>query len=316
MQTLNKRYCKIILSQYDKNGNIEDKKEFENSLDVRFAYQRYFGNGMHSKGNISICGLSKKTLDRYISFFSEDVEVEKRKTIKIIAGYEDNDKSGCSCIGEILNGTIVNALPTLPPDIWLNCEVINQYEEKLKAKAYNFVGIKTLEEVIKWAVQEIGLTEDKIINRITDREYLNTKYVDFTFEGNKFDFINKISADFNNINSSDKYGGINTYIEDNNVIVDYRNLTLKDRNRLGTPRLVSKDSTELTLIGIPEPMWAGQAVNITTLLNSSVRTGDVLELKSNMIESLNGYYYVFSILYIGEYRGQQWYSQFLCRRLI
>ena len=311
---INKRYCKVIFEKLDEEGNTEDYREFENSLNVKFTYQRFLGNGMHSKGKISICGLTQQAIDLYTSFLSQDVEVTKRKTLKVIAGYEDENKG----IGTILSGSIITAVPTLPPDVWLNCEVINQYEAKLQMNNYSFKGTKTLKEVIDWVATEIGL--NKVENRISNNTtYMNTEYKDFVFEGNKFDLVGRIGAMFYDKlakqNIQDKYNGISTYIEDNSLIVDYQDLMVKDYDRWGTPKIASKDSEELKLVGLPQPMWAGQAVTITTLLNPSVKTGEVIELKNNLIKALNGYYYVFNITYNGEFRGTQWYSQFLCRRL-
>lgn len=314
---LSKRYCKVILEKLDENGNIEDYREIENFLDVKFNYTRFLGNGMHSKGKISVCGLSRKAIDIYTSFYSQDVEVLKRKTITVQAGYSNEDKNK-ETIGTILSGTIVNALPSLPPDVWLNCEVINQYEAKLEKKNYGFKGTKTLDEIVSWAAKITGL---KVDNRLSKNdEYRKTKYSNFNFEGNKFDLVGRIGAIFYDAlakkgSKAQRHNGITTYIEDDTLIVDYQDLLQEEYDRNGTPLVASKDSEQLKLVGLPQPMWAGQAVSITTLLNPSIRTGQVIELKSDLIKALSGYYYVFNITYTGEYKGTNWYSQFLCRRL-
>ena len=153
--------------------------------------------------------------------------------------------------------------------------------------------------------------------RIKNKRYLNATYTNFTFEGNKFDFIGRIGAIFcaSTVNDTDKHNGITTYTEGDTLVADYQDLIQAEYNRKGKPKIVSKNSKELQLVGLPQPMWAGQAVAITTLLNPTIKTGEVIELQSDLIKSLNGYYYVFNITYNGEFRGNQWYSQFLCRRL-
>ena len=217
---LTKRYCKVILEKFDKNGITEDRREFENLLNVKFTYTRYIGNSMHSKGKISICGLTKDAIDTYTAFFSQDVEVAKRKTITVIAGYDDKNYG----YGTIISGTVIEAIPTNPPDVWLNCTVINQYEAKLKKDNYSFKGIKTLKEVLEWASQTLNL---KLDNRLKTKqgetvqeftEYLeDIKYKDFNFEGNKFDFVNKIGSVFyarlsEKDSAGQKHGGILTSI--------------------------------------------------------------------------------------------------------
>ena len=302
MEQLTKRQVSITLEKRDTEDNVEYFATFTNGLDVKFSYTRFLGNGMFGRGKVAVCGLSMDTVSMFTSFWSEDTELAKKKIVKVSAGYEGQK------MGTIIEGSIVSAIPTMPPDIWLNCEVINSYETKFQTFTFSMKGTYTLEQTVNNIAKFLGL-EPKI--EITNKNYLDRTLKNISFIGNKFDLVSQIETMFP-IDENDENGGIIAYIEDKYLVVDYSDLTLNQYNRKGEPILISKATG---LIGIPEPMWAGQAAKITTLLNPAIKTGDVIQLKSDLIPSLNGYYYVFTISYEGQYRGNNWYSSFVCKRL-
>lgn len=302
MDKLTKRQISLTLEKRDTDNTISFSKTYTNGLDVKFSYTRFLGNGMHGRGKISIGGLSQDTLNMFTSFWSEDTELAKKKLIKLEAGYEGQT------MGTIINGSIVSAIPTVPPDIWLNCEVVNSYEIQFETISYTLKGKHTLKELTENIATFLGLNA---IIRVDKQSYLNRTIKDVSFIGNKFELVSTIE-DLFPIKEDDKNGGIIAYIEDNNLVLDYSELEMNQYNRNGEPILISKDTG---MVGVPEPMWAGQAVKVTTLLNPAIRTGDVIQLKSQLIPSLNGYYYVFTISYEGQYRGTNFYSSFVCKRL-
>lgn len=308
-ETLTKRKVSITLEKRDTNNNIEYTATYENGLDVKFSYTRFLGNGMFGRGRVSICGLSMDTIAMFTSFWSEDTELAKKKIVKISAGYEAN---GCeeAKMGTIIEGSIVSAIPTIPPDIWLNCEVVNSYETKFQTFSFSMKGKYTLEKTVENIAQFLKLEPEIRLDK-TDTNYRNRELKNISFIGDKFALVNKIEEMFT-IKKDDKNGGIIAYIEDNKLVIDYSNLELNQYNRDGAPTLIDKAHG---MVGVPEPMWAGQAVKITTLLNPAIKTGDVIQLKSDLIPSLNGYYYVFTISYEGQFRGTNWYSSFVCKRL-
>lgn len=302
MDKLTKRQVSITLEKQDTQGNIEYTATYKDGLDVKFSYTRFLGNGMFGRGRVSICGLSMDQVAMFTSFWSEDTELAKKKIVKVSAGYEGQT------MGTIIEGSIVSAIPTMPPEIWLNCEVINSYETKFQTFSFSMKGKYTLKKTVENIAQFLKL-EPKI--RIDKASYLNRELKNISFIGNKFDLVNTIEDMFP-LKKDDKNGGIVAYIEDNSLIVDYSELEENQYNRNGEPVLIDEDNG---MVGVPEPMWAGQAVKITTLLNPAIKTGDVIQLKSRLIPSLDRYYYVFTISYEGQYRGNNWYSSFVCKRL-
>lgn len=299
---LTKRQVSVTLEKQDTQGNVEYSATFSNNLDVKFSYTRFLGNGMFGRGKVGICGLSMDTVSMFTSFWSEDTELAKRKIVKVSAGYEGQR------MGTILEGSIVSAIPTMPPDIWLNCEVINSYETKFQEFVFAIEGEYSLQETAENIAKFLGL---ELRMEIDKPSYLDRKLKNISFIGDKFRLVSKIEQMFP-IDEKDENGGIIAYIEDKYLVVDYSDLTLNQYNRKGEPILISKATG---MIGVPEPMWAGHAAKITTLLNPTIKTGDVIQLKSELIPSLNGYYYVFTISYEGQFRGTNWYSSFICKRL-
>lgn len=307
-ETLTKRKISVTLEKRNTDNSIEYTATYKNNLDVKFSYTRFLGNGMFGRGKVSICGLSMDQVAMFTSFWSEDTELAKKKIVKVSAGYETPMYSEESTMGTIIEGSIVSAIPTMPPDIWLNCEVVNSYETKFQTFSFSMKGKYTLKKTVENIAQFLKL-EPEI--RVDKSNYLDRELKNISFIGDKFALVNKIEEMFT-IKEDDKNGGIIAYIEDNKLIVDYSNLELNQYNRNGAPVLIDKAHG---MVGVPEPMWAGQAVKITTLLNPAIKTGDVIQLKSDLIPSLNGYYYVFTISYEGQFRGNNWYSSFVCKRL-
>lgn len=305
---LKKRALELTITKYDQNGNIEFQKEFNTygnneSLNVKFNYNKYRGSILYGKGEVSICGLDKKSIEVLTGFLSIQTELEKKRVITVKAGYEQEE------LGLMIDGTIQSALPTMPPTVWLNCEVINNYEQSNDRKNFSTTGNLLFKDYIQAVADTLNIK--KIDNRIKKESYLNRKISKQAKPaGNMFDIVYTISRAFT-VDKKAGFYGIVAYIENETLIVDYANLPADDE-RTKTPILVNKDNG---MIGLPELTSAGKFCNIMTLLNPSIHTGDVIQLESSQIPSANGLFYVKGITHNGEYRGNNWYSIFHCGRV-
>jgi hypothetical protein len=304
---LKKRAIELTITKYDQNGKVEFQKEFNSSRsdicpNVKFNFQKYVGSIMYGQGKISICGLDKKSIEVLTGFLSIDSELNKKRVITLKAGYEGEE------LGLMVDGTIFGALPTIPPDIWLNCDVINNYEQANDKKNFSTSDNLLFTDYIQAVADTLNIK--KIENRIKEPSYLNRKISKQAIKaGSMFNIVYSISDVFA-INNKYPYG-VTAYIENETLIVDYTDLIPNDE-RIQTPILVNKDNG---MIGLPEITNAGQICNITTLLNTSIKTGDVIKMESSQIPSSNGLFYVIGVTYSGEYRGNNWYSVFHCRRV-
>lgn len=299
MNILKNRAIELTIQRIDKD-NTTDLKVFTD-LNVKFSYTKYVGATMYGKGSISICGLDGKTLDKLISFASAGEVLEEKKIIKLKAGYDDK-------LSLIIDGSIMSAMPTMPPDVWLNCEVINSYELQKKHLNLTIEEGLSLQNYSQLVADTIGVSLEM---RIKNSDYLNKKMSGKSFSGNVFQLANSITQAFCFDKTTDKYGKVVAYIEGDTLIVDYSNLSANDE-RTANPILINKDTG---MVGLPEMSMAGKLVNITTLLNPAIKTGDVIKLESEQIKSANALYYVQGITYTGEFRGNAWYSTLTCWRL-
>ena len=71
-------------------------------------------------------------------------------------------------------------------------------------------------------------------------------------------------------------------------------------------------SEESGMVGIPAIDHFGATVKI--FMDNTVKLGDKIQLKSKLIPSANGDYYVYCIQHEGALREQQFYSTLKCRR--
>ena len=294
MAKLPKRQLYVEIEKLDRNGNREFLKTFENSLNVKFNFIKYIGNIMAGDGTVSLCGLDNKTIEALTSIGQYDTEIAKRRIIRVKAGYEGQE------LGLMINGTIKTAMPTVPPDIWLNCGVINNLEAR-ENNNYAFATKEAMKlpDYIKSIADYLNL---KIENRIKDENILSQIVSKQSISGNLFDIVYSIS---------DAAEKITAYIENETLIIDYREEPPEGDERYSNPIEVNKDTG---MVGLPEIFNAGIQANITTLLNTSIKTGNIINLTSSQIPAANGKYYVVGITYTGDYRGNAWYSMFHCRR--
>lgn len=294
---LGKRQLHIEITKYDANGEVELNKKFENTLNAKFNFVKNIGNTAYGDGKVSICGLDKATIETLTGFADRDSELKSRKIIRLKAGYDAKQ------LGLMVNGSIVSALPTLPPDIWLDCIVINNYEERNRVINFTTTQTLTLEDYIKAVADKIGITTEI---RIKDTNILKKQISKQSITGSIFEIVFSIVQV-----CTGSVIGVAAYIENETLVVDYSELPISDE-RIQSPIVINKATG---LIGLPEIFNAGKFANITTLLDTSIKTGNVLKLESEAIPSANGLYYVMGITYSGEFRGNAWYSMFYCRRI-
>lgn len=307
MDKLKSRSYKLEIFKLDENNNKVMLGEFGDSqndnLNVKFNFQKNIGNTLYGVGKVAICGLDKKLVEYLTTIGSVDSAIKQRKQIKLYAGYGE-DKA------LIIDGSIIGAIPTVPPNIWINCDVINGYERKLEVKSVSIKAEMNLEELSKAVADQIGL---KLDFRIKKQSYLKRKMKNLSKTGSLETLLSKIMEMYQYNPKEDIYGYPVAYIDNETLVVDYSNfgqVDIKEENR--TVYDVNKNTG---MVGLPELSDAGTVASITTLLRPEIKAGNVINLSSEMIPSANGYYTVIGTTYVGEYRGTQWYSQFYCRRL-
>lgn len=303
MNKLENRSLTITIQKLRKDGSIEMAKQFKD-LNVKFYFQKMIGSAMFGKGRVSICGLDKDTIQQLTSFVDYGTVLNERKLIKLEAGYGEKKAL-------IFNASILSAMPTLPPDIWLNCDVINSYElQQTYIDLTIEEGLK-LEDYCKIVADKIGVPLEM---RIKNSDYLASKMSGTTYYGNIFGLINTIENKFPIKSIKKTYGNIVAYIDNGTLVVDYS--VIPNSEERAAEQNIKEINHDTGMVGLPEISMAGYLVNITTLLDPEIKTGNVINLKSSQIPSANGLYSVIGITYTGELRGNSWYTTLTCRRVI
>jgi len=102
-----------------RNDNGTYKIHHFEGLDFKFKITQILGRMPEGNMSVSVCGLKHETANEIVTLCSTAEALKKRKTLRIYAGYRDennpNYKGKCLATMDIINATITSP----PPDIWL-----------------------------------------------------------------------------------------------------------------------------------------------------------------------------------------------------
>lgn len=260
----------------------DGKTKVLNGLNVQFSIQKQcyaFGG----QGQISIANLTLDDINYLTTFSSPYLSPTQRKQISLSAGYEGN-------VQEIYVGDIVTALPNKRgADIWLDVKAITSYYTSSTIVSKTIMGGKTsLQDICKQAAQWKGLNFSWLA---TQQKTIDS----FHYTGSLNGALRKI----NSLNSD-----ILIFEDEKTLKV----IDAKNPQGLGM-RLVSENTG---MVGIPKVDAFG--VEITTLLDNTVKLGSTIKLESKLIPTASGEYWVYSVHHHGSLRGNEFYSTFKCRR--
>lgn len=259
--------------------DVANAKRLE-GVSVRFRIEKTL-NAVMNKAKISLANLSRPDVEYLTSFTSWALEIEKRKRIRLFAGYEGQN------VGLIFDGDITSALPSLPPDEWLEVEALSGFYDNQNVASISIEGETSFKEICEKVAQELGLSLRFHVK--TDR------YVDgFTYQGGARNVIYKLNDLFQACAYQD---GKTLYVRDLEQEYD------------GTAKLINEESG---LIGIPHPGPLG--VDLTVLLDPTIELGKPIKLESKRIPSASGVYYPYALVHEGESRGNPFYTHLKCQR--
>ena len=93
-------------------------------LDFKFSISTILGRIPEGNMSVSICGLSQDTANQIVTLCNVFQALQKRKTLKLYAGYADpenkNYRGDLIAVMDVINATIT----TPPPDIWLQITAV------------------------------------------------------------------------------------------------------------------------------------------------------------------------------------------------
>ena len=268
---------KVIVQIQTANGT----KEFD-GIDVKFNITKVMSSIMN-EAHISICNLTKDDIEYLTTFTSEFIAIQERKRIRIFAGYEETG------VSLIFDGDIARAIPTMPPDVWLECKALSGYYSNKEMISMSLKGSISVNDVCTACASELGLP---IINLSTVPKMIT----DFAFTGDKWKLIGELND----------LGGISAW-EDNG--------TLYVANEK-TPRndIVARELSENSgMIGVPKVDPIG--IEVTLLLDNSLQIGQTVILNSQLFKQANGNYYIYEIKHDGHLRGNNFQTIIKARRV-
>ena len=250
-------------------------------IEVKFSIDKLMSAVMN-KATIDICNLAQEDIEYLTAYTSQFIEINQRKRIRLFAGYEEDG------VSLIFDGDIVKALPTNPPDRWLHIEALSGYYSNKEPVSKTLSGNVSVMSVCQEAANMLGLG--------LNYEASSQKMIsDFAFTGDK----RKMLKDLNEL------GDIVAYDDDEMlVVVD----STQPRKTLPV-RYISETSG---MIGVPKPDPIG--IELTVLLDNSIKLGQQIYVDSKIFPSASGIYYIYEMKYTGDLRGHEFYTIIKARR--
>lgn len=287
---MRKRNAYIVFPETDDDHNLIGYDKMLQGLNIRFRVTTYTNNGMASDAKIEIYNLNRKDMG-YLSTIARTY-LQKNYLFRLYAGYEGEEKL-------LFSGRALQAIPTSYPDVILEINGMSGIEWWGKNIETSKEKVKVM-DLIDYAAQQMGYQvniDDKLRK---NNELLNKTMDSYSFSGSPMDLLQECQ---------NKMGGVSS--DPQTVFLSVEN----DQINIWSPSvstgnkklLISKDTG---MIGLPQPTETGCKVKI--LMNTGLSTGDVVEVKSERIDVLNGDYYIIGITHEGETRGNSWYSTLTC----
>lgn len=254
-----------------------------NGLDFKFDIEKI--GDVYPKWKASILGLSLDTI-RKITVWNPAVAVSQMRGIRIYAGYN-------GIIGEKLlcNGTIMNAMPTQPPEMWLNMSGMMSFKDRRMISEPYKIRNKTKEEIFKEICGKIG---KPCRYEVKNDQYAKIKGFQFVFEGMYGDLPAKFAAQFDFI----------VYLDDDTLVCTDKNAQLQKPKKRSKPEIIDIEHGLISVAGVDV-----KGATIRTRLNDSYKLMDWVELHSELVPSANGVYYVIKKHHVGHLRGDDWYTE-------
>ena len=246
-------------------------------LDFKFDVQ--ISGCTYSRFSVGICGLSRDSLNNLITW-PQPESYKNPRHIRVFAGYEDGGES------LIAEGGIFSAIPTVPPDVWLNIEACKFLENR-----------KPIEGVapIKGCFLEIFT---KVAELCGMKQYMNPgvyltldpykDIFDFAFTGSVEMLPQKLAEATH----------LNIYEKDGRLVADSK------KKEYTSPSNAITLDRDHGLLGIGTIEY--NKATVTTRLNDVYELFTWVDLTSERIPQANDKYWVTNVRHTGHLRGEEW----------
>jgi hypothetical protein len=252
-------------------------------IDVKFKIDLPMSAVM-TKADISICNLTRDDIEYLTTYTSQWIALTQRKRIRLFAGYAD-----ALPIEMVFDGDIINAIPTAPPDIWLEC--------KAQSGNYGSTQMFSRSVLVPSSIKSVMTEASGWVGKELEWRATSEKQIQ------KFDFSGSYTKLVDKLNGLDD---VIVFEESDKLIAVDRNAPVRD----GFIREISEQSG---MIGVPKIDNIG--IEAQLFLDTRIKRGDTVHLTSKRVPAADGLYYVYNITHEGHLRGQNWYTTVKARRL-
>lgn len=263
------------------NGSWQGKPETVARLEGIQAEFRVtkISNCVQANASIRIANLTKEHIQLFSTFCPEHQARLQGRRLRLYAGFEGKDY----CL--MYEGDIVQALPTMPPDIFLECECISGYYENFTLRTFSIKNdFATYKDIAELAAAAFKTPLD-FRAKNPDRTFRN-----FYFEGNLTQFLKQYN----------QLGSATAWYDHGNLIVD--NFAPETGEPAATVDMRSG------LVGTVKPTPTG--ISFTTVLMPQFQLGQSIKVISNLIPNASGIYRPHTLVHRGNLRGDEWFTDF------
>lgn len=247
------------------------------SLDFKFSGEKV--GDIYTSFSVGILGLSSETVNALTTWNPAEAMAVSRR-IEVYAGYEDG-----SIANPIFGGIVVEAIPTSPPEMWINMKCINLSGGGSIRNPRSLIDT-SLSGILSEIASDMGLS----MRWDADMDG-SMKVKRFTLQGSHASICEEFSNSF----------GVTVY-EDRGILV-----ACNKRPQMGTPKNPIQIGIDTGMISLPKVSLAG--ATIKTRLKDDISLMSWIRLNSEIIPKANGLYVVTKKKHTGHFRGDDWYTE-------
>ena len=279
----------VVIKRED--GKLYKLGTDELPLDFKFTIERKAG-AIACFADVSVCGMKREDVLLFTAFAAKWREMNKHKSLLIYAGYED--EGGAQLL---FDGEMYNALPTMPPEVWVNMKARTCYDLQLTKCEKSILTPTKIEDVCRTAANWMG---KKLLWMVKKAETNAIVIPQFRCKGTLSELAKQmqdLAPEKIIVSVNEKTGCVE--------IVD-----IDDIHYSASMMTITKESG---LIGMPTPNPWG--VEFDMRLCPSIKRFMPIHLESEMIPLLNGDYAVSTYKHSGHLRGNEWKTHIMARRI-
>lgn len=260
------------------NGRFQNFGGDQDALDFRFDGRKL--GDIQNEFTVGILGLSTAHINT-LTVWNVAEAFKRFRKIKVYAGYSVD-----SIASPIFEGIVTEAIPSSPPDKWLNFKCLwvgPQADPSIKQETVE----KKPKEIFEQLAKNLALTPKwKVTSVDADKK------IKFTIDQKPQKAVERFAEAMH----------IKCYKEHDLLYA------IDDKGWYQSPHDAKKISIDTGLINIPFIDIAG--ATIRTRLIDDLDICSWIKLESSLIPSANGYYYAIEKHLVGHLRGEEWYTEF------